>query len=30
MRKKMKVTGTVAQEGDLKIITVIDFEVLAE
>lgn len=27
---KAKVTGTVAQEGDLNIITVIDFEVLAE
>ncbi len=27
---KANVTGTVAQEGDLKIITVIDFEVLAE
>jgi hypothetical protein len=27
---KAKVTGTVAREGDLNIITVIDFEVLAE
>ena len=27
---KATVTGTAAQEGDLKIITVIDFEVLAE
>lgn len=27
---KAKVTGTVAKEGDLNVITVIDFEVLAE